>query len=85
MTDSITIKKILEKINKDEAYLNKLVEEAKKIWEDTGLDQNDPSYLVEKTMRFEMAHEKINKIFDTYKEHIQDYKRLCAEISKQEE
>ncbi|MGI0093389.1 MAG: hypothetical protein ACREA8_04735, partial [Nitrosotalea sp.] len=61
MVDDILIKKIKEKIGKNEAKLQKQIDEVGRIWEDTGLDQKDPSYLVEKTMRFEMAQETINR------------------------
>ena len=55
MTDHSTIKKIKDKIDKDESQLRKSITEVEKIWEDTGLEPKDPTYLVEKTMRFEMA------------------------------
>ncbi len=84
MADDILIKKIKEKIDKNEAKLQKQIGEVDRIWEDTGLDQKDPSYLIEKTMRFEMAQETINKVFLLANETISDYKKLCAELEKQD-
>ncbi len=82
MTDDVLIKKIKEKIANNENKLEKQISEVEKIWEDTGLDPRDPSYLVEKTMRFEMAQENVNKVFLQFKEIINEYKRLCAELEK---
>jgi len=82
MTDDVLIKKIKEKIANNENKLEKQISEMEKIWEDTGLDPRDPSYLVEKTMRFEMAQENVNKAFLQFKETINEYKRLCAELEK---
>ena|GEM_PF-967325 len=82
MTDDVLIKKIKEKIANNENKLEKQISEVEKIWEDTGLDPRDPSYLVEKTMRFEMAQENVNKAFLQFKETINEYKRLCAELEK---
>ena len=82
MVDSTSVKKIKEKIAKNESKLKKQVSEVERIWEDTGLDPKDPSYLVEKTMRFEMAHEGINKVFLLFNETINEYKKLCAELEK---
>ena len=84
MTDDILVKKIKEKIGKNEAKLQKQIEEVERIWEDTGLDPKDPSYLVEKTMRFEMAQETIDKTFLLANETISDYKKLCSELEKQD-
>ena len=82
MTDYALIRKIKEKIDKNENRLDKQISEVKKIWEDTGLDPKDPSYLVEKTMRFEMAQTGINKAFLLFSETINEYKKLCAELEK---
>ena len=82
MTDDVLIKKIKEKIVNNEMNLEKQINEVEKIWEDTGLDPKDPSYLIEKTMRFEMAQAKINKVFFQFNETIGEYKRLCAELEK---
>ena len=82
MTDYALIKKIKEKIDKNENRLDKQISEVEKIWEDTGLDPKDPSYLVEKTMRFEMAQTGINKAFLLFSETIKEYKKLCAELEK---
>jgi hypothetical protein len=82
MIDDILIKKIKEKIAKNETKLQKQASEIERIWEDTGLDPKDPSYLVEKTMRFEMAREAINSVFLLFNETITEYKRLCSELEK---
>jgi len=82
MTDDILIKKIKEKIVSSENKLEKQISEVEKIWEDTGLDSKDPSYLVEKTMRFEMAKVSINKVFLQFKDIINEYKELCTELEK---
>ena len=84
MADDILVKKIKEKIGKNEAKLQKQIEEVGRIWEDTGLDPKDPSYLIEKTMRFEMAQETINRAFLLANETISDYKKLCSELEKQD-
>ncbi len=84
MTDDIPVKKIKEKIDKNEAKLQKQIDEVRRIWEDTGLDPKDPSYLVEKTMRFEMAQETINIVFLLVNEIISDYKKLCSKLEKQD-
>ena len=85
MTDDFLIKKIKEKIVNNETNLEKQINEVEKIWEDTGLDPKDPSYLVEKTMRFEMAQTSINKVFLQFNETIREYKRLCAELEKSDQ
>ncbi len=82
MTDDILIKKIKEKIDSNENKLEKQISEVEKIWEDTGLDPKDPSYLIEKTMRFEMAKVSINKVFLQFKDTINEYKKLCTELEK---
>lgn len=84
MTDDTLIKKIKEKISENENKLGKQISEVERIWEDTGLDPKDPSYLVEKTMRFEMAQADINKVFLLISETINEYKKLCAELEKSE-
>lgn len=85
MVENTLVKKIKDKICKDEQKLQKLITEVEKIWEDTGLDPKDSSYLVEKTMRFEMAQENISKVILLVKETITDYKNLCAELEKSDE
>ncbi|MDE1768984.1 MAG: hypothetical protein KGI28_00340 [Thaumarchaeota archaeon] len=82
MVENTLVKKIKEKISKDEHKLHKLITEVEKIWEDTGLDPKDSSYLIEKTMRFEMAQENIGKVILLFNETITDYKKLCAELEK---
>ncbi len=84
MNDS-SIRKIKEKLEKEEHLLKKTIFEIEKIWEDTGLDSQDPSYLIEKTMRFEMAQGNINKVFSLFNEILNDYKKLCSELEKSEE
>lgn len=85
MIDRSTIKKIKDKINRDEHKLRKSITEVERIWEDTGLEPKDPTYLVEKTMRFEMAHENITNVFSLFNEIINDYKKLCSELEKSDE
>ncbi len=85
MIDHLAIKKIKDKIEKDEHRLKKSLTEVERIWEDTGLKPNDPTYLVEKTMRFEMAQENIIKVFSLFNEIISDYKKLCLELEKHNE
>lgn len=82
MTNNLAIKKIKDKIEKDEQRLRKTIVEVEKIWEDTGLEPKDPAYLVEKTMRFEMAQENITKVFSLFNETVIEYKKLCAELEK---
>ena len=82
MVDNTVNKKIKEKIAKNESKLEKQVSEVEKIWEDTGLDPKDPSYLVEKTMRFEMAQTAVNRAFSLFNETITEYKKLCVELEK---
>ena len=82
MVDNTSIKKIKEKIAKNEDKLKKQVSEVERIWEDTGLDPKDPSYLVEKTMRFEMAQTAVNSAFSLFGETITEYKKLCVELEK---
>ena len=62
-----------------------MINEIEKIWEKTDLDPSDQSYLIEKTMRFEMAQDNITRIFSLFKETINDYKTLCLELEKSEE
>lgn len=85
MTNNSRIKKIKDKIDKDEQKLQKMIVEVEKIWEDTGLDPKDSSYLIEKTMRFEMAQGNIGKVFLLFNEIIGDYKKLCTELDKSDE
>lgn len=82
MTNHVAIKKIKDKIEKDEQRLRKAIVEVEKIWEDTGLEPKDPTYLVEKTMRFEMAQENITKVFSLFNETVNEYKKLCIELEK---
>jgi uncharacterized protein YpuA (DUF1002 family) len=79
------IKQLKEKIQEDEKRLQRLMNEVENIWEDTGLDPKDPSYLVEKTMRFELAQKSVMTIFSVFKGIIDDYKKLSLELEKSEE
>jgi hypothetical protein len=79
---SSIIKELKERIHKEETNLQKLMNDTDRIWEDTGLDPKEPSYLVEKTMRFELAQKNIKTIFLGFKEIIENYKKLCLELEK---
>ena len=85
MVDDVLVRKIKEKIVKNESKLKKQISEIGRIWEDTGLDPKDPSYLVEKTMRFETAQVAINSAFVSFNDTIAEYKKLCAELEKSED
>jgi hypothetical protein len=85
MADDALVKKIKDKIGKNENKLKNHINEVERLWEDTGLDPKDSSYLVEKTMRFEMAQVNINKVFLLFRETIEDYKRLCAELESSDD
>ena len=76
------VKELKERIRKEETNLQKLMNDTDKIWEDTGLDPKEPSYLVEKTMRFELAQKNIKTIFLGFNEIIENYKKLCLELEK---
>jgi hypothetical protein len=80
--ESSIVKELREKINKKEMNLQRLMSGVDKIWEDTGLDPKDESYLVEKTMRFELVQKNIKTTFVSFKEIIEDYKKLCLELEK---
>ena len=79
------IKQLKDKIQEDEKRLQRLMNEVESIWQDTGLDTKDPSYLIEKTMRFELAQKSVMTTFSVFKEIIEDYKRLSLELEKIEE
>jgi small-conductance mechanosensitive channel len=79
------IKQIKEKIQEDEERLQRLTHEMERICEDTELDVKDPSYLVEKTMRFELVQKNIREVFSIFKTIIEDYKKLCFELEELEE
>jgi len=85
MTDPLQVKKIREKISQDGLRLQKLIDDTNRIWEDTGLDSNDPSYLIEKTMRFELAQKTVITTFAAFNEVIEGYKKLCSQLEKTEE
>ena len=76
------VKDLKEKIHKEETRLQKLMADADKIWEETGLDPKEASYLVEKTMRFELAQKNIKTIFEGIKEIMENYRKLCLELEK---
>jgi len=80
--ESVLVKELKEKIRKEETNLQKLMNDTDKIWEDTGLDPKEASYLVEKTMRFELAQKNIKAIFLSFKEIIENYRKLCLELEK---
>jgi len=80
--ESRLVKELKEKIRKEETRLQKLMDDTDKIWEDTGLDPKEASYLVEKTMRFELAQKNIKATFLGFKEIIENYKKLCKELEK---
>lgn len=79
---STTVRELKERIRQGEAVLQKLMNDIEKIWEDTGLDPKETSYLVEKTMRFELAQKNVNAIFLVFKGLIDNYKKLCQELEK---
>ena len=80
LPDPVLIKKLKEKISQNEIHLQKLMDESESIWEETGLDPKDSSYLIEKTMRFELAQKNIAIIFSSFKNLIENYKSLCQEL-----
>jgi hypothetical protein len=85
MVDPVQVKKIREKISQDEVRLQKLIGDTNRIWEDTGLDSKEPSYLIEKTMRFELAQKTVIVTFGAFKEVIEGYKKLCSQLERTEE
>ena len=80
--ESVIAKELKEKIRHGEVNLQKLMSDTKKIWEDTGLDPKEMSYLVEKTMRFEIAQKNTNAAFLVFRDLIENYKKLCQELEK---
>jgi uncharacterized coiled-coil DUF342 family protein len=85
LSNPVLIKKLKEKISQNENRLQKLMTEYESIWEETGLDPRDSSYLVEKTMRFELAQKNTITIFSAFKDLIENYKNLCQELEKIDE
>lgn len=85
LADRMRIKQLKEKIGKEETQLLKMMHDTELIWEDTGLDPKDSSYLIEKTMRFELAQKNIANIFSGFKELVKNYKSLCEELERAEE
>ncbi|MGB9003168.1 MAG: hypothetical protein WCC52_05120 [Nitrosotalea sp.] len=85
LSNPVLIKKLKEKISQNENRLQRLMTEYENIWEETGLDPRDSSYLVEKTMRFELAQKNTTTIFSSFKDLIENYKNLCQELEKIEE
>lgn len=85
LANSTSVKQLKEKIYYSYNHLQKLMSEFENIWEETGLNPKDTSYLVEKTMRFEIAQKNITTIFSSFKELIENYKKLCQELEKTEE
>jgi hypothetical protein len=80
--ESLIVKELKERILKEETNLQRLMNDTDKIWEDTGLDPKETSYLVEKTMRFELAQKNIKTIFLGFNEIIENYRKLCLELEK---
>ena len=80
--ESPIVRELKEKIRQKEVNLQKLMGDIDRIWEDTGLDPKESSYLVEKTMRFELAQKSVNAIFLVFKDLIENYKKLCQELEK---
>ena len=80
MSEHTIIKKLKDEVERNELKLKKMIIDIERIWEDTGLEQKDPNYLIEKTMRFEMAHENISKAFLLFNEIINDYRKLVLEL-----
>ncbi|TLX83765.1 MAG: hypothetical protein E6L00_00030 [Thaumarchaeota archaeon] len=80
--ESGIIKELKEKIHQKEVNLQKLMNDVNRIWEETGLDPKEPSYLVEKTMRFELAQKNVNEMYLVFKDIIEKYKKLCQELEK---
>jgi hypothetical protein len=80
--ESAIVKELKEKIRQGEANLQKLMSDTNKIWEDTGLDPKEMSYLVEKTMRFELAQKNTNAMFLVFNDLMENYKKLCQELEK---
>ena len=80
--ESPLVRELKEKIRQKEVNLQKLMGDIDRIWEDTGLDPKESSYLVEKTMRFELAQKNVNAIFLVFKDLIENYKKLCQELEK---
>lgn len=80
--ESPVVKELKEKIRREQTKLEKLMNETDKIWEDTGLNPKEMSYLVEKTMRFEIAQKNSNAIFLVFKDILENYKKLCQELEK---
>lgn len=62
-----------------------MIAEVEGLWEDTGLDPKDPSYLVEKTMRFELAQKNVTAVFSSFKDLTEDYRKLCEELERADE
>ncbi|HSB56276.1 MAG TPA: hypothetical protein VLD38_00500 [Nitrosopumilaceae archaeon] len=80
--ESPVVKELKERIRRELTKLEKLMNETAKIWEDTGLNPKEMSYLVEKTMRFEIAQKNTNAIFLVFKDILENYKKLCQELEK---
>ena len=78
-------RKIKDKIDKDERKLLKCIEELERIWEKTNLDPKESAYLIEKTMRFELAREPLTTTLTLFKEIIGDYKKLCDELESNQQ
>ena len=80
--ESAIVRELKEKIHQKEVNLQKLMNDVNRIWEETGLDPKEPSYLVEKTMRFELAQKNVNEMYLVFKDIIEKYRKLCQELEK---
>ncbi|MDE1861607.1 MAG: hypothetical protein KGI33_01715 [Thaumarchaeota archaeon] len=85
MADQVRVNEMKKKITQIEKRLQKIVAETEGIWEETGLDPKDPSYLVEKTMRFELAKKTVDEAFLCFKDLVETYKSICRELEEGEQ
>jgi hypothetical protein len=85
VANHMLVKRLKEEIRKGEDHLQKLIKDTESIFEETDLDPKDPSYLVEKTMRFELAQKTVNVAFSSLRVLMDNYKKLCQELEKVEE
>ena len=79
------VKRLKEEITRIETELERLMADTETLWNDTGLDPKEPSYLVEKTMRFEIAQKSVSASFRTVKNLIDAYKKMCQELERVED
>lgn len=79
------VKRWKEEITHIEAELDRLMSDTEALWDDTGLEPKEPSYLVEKTMRFEIAQKSVSASFRAVKNLIDAYKKMCQELERVED